>query len=104
MRLIALLFLAVVAGFAQDCFKAPVMTGTVTISCTAIDNTANPSLMSADPGLFVNYPPSYLLAVRVTSSDPAVIGARITVTYPDGGFSDGRLAKSIGVATKQPTS
>jgi hypothetical protein len=105
MRHLALLFLVFsgmsLAADRPACFDGPVTKGAVTVSCKEIDNTANPAIMSADPGLFPGQVPNYLLAVRVVSTDPDVIGFRITVAY-DG--QAGGPAEQSGIAIIPPSS
>jgi|ERR1041385_3734094 hypothetical protein len=104
-----LFFFFLASAFAQDCFRAPVTTGTLTVSCSAIDNTSpTPSLMDGEPGLFAGVPPiSYLLAVRVVSTDSSTVAFRITAKYPEqlaDGTVSGRSAQSVALITKKPTS
>ncbi len=61
---------------APACLSNPVTLGTVTMTCTMIDNTE-----SNGSGLGLTIPDAYLFQVRVVSIDPDVIGVRIGVTY-----------------------
>jgi hypothetical protein len=58
------------------CLTKPVTQGNITLSCSMIDNTGS---FGADPGLFSGGV-QYVLQVRITSSDPDVLGIRVTVT------------------------
>jgi hypothetical protein len=58
------------------CLAGPVTRGAVTLSCSLIDNTGS---FGADPGLFSGGV-QYVLQVRITSSDPDVVGVRVGVT------------------------
>lgn len=58
------------------CLTEPVTLGSVTLSCSLIDNTGS---FGADPGLFGGGV-QYVLQVRITSSDPDVVGVRVGVT------------------------
>lgn len=88
MRHVVLALAAVAAAFGQSqaqlpappdppaCLTAPVTKGSVTLSCSLIDNTG---AFGADPGLFSGGV-QYVLQVRVVSSDPDVIGIIVSVT------------------------
>lgn len=57
------------------CLSGPVVQGSVTLTCTAMDNSVFASLGSGgDLGL------AYMLQVRIASTDPEVIAVRIGVT------------------------
>ena len=100
------------SAFAQDCFRSPVVTGTLTVSCSGIDMTGpTASLVYGDPGISTfsgNILTTYLLAVRVVSTDPNAVAFRITVSYPEmlrDGTLSGRNTQSAAIVTKgQPTS
>lgn len=81
MKRFALLLVLAASVFAQApaCLSGPVTKGSVTVSCTAIENST--SLAAADAGVFVGLYPPYLFAVRMASTDPDVIGFQVTITY-----------------------
>jgi hypothetical protein len=62
-----------------ECLTRPVTQGSVTITCSLIDNFFANS--AADNGIVIAPNGSFLFQVRVVSSDPATIGARIGVSY-----------------------
>jgi hypothetical protein len=84
---------------APACLSVPVTKGTVTVSCSGVDNTT--TLINAESGVFAAYPPAYLLVVKAVSTDVEVVAFRITVTYAIG---DAQTETRVGLATKTPTS
>lgn len=63
---------------APACLAAPVASGSVTVTCSLIDNT-----VPNGDGLGPTFAPgNYIFQVRVVSSDPDVIAVRIGVTFP----------------------
>ena len=64
---------------AQDCLNAPIVKGSLTVSCNQITTA---EVLASDVAIVAGtYPNVTLLHVKATSSDPDVIGIRIKVTF-----------------------
>lgn len=113
MKLLSFLLFAVVAlaqvPAAPECLTRPVTLGTVTVSCSLLDNSISngeglgPTLLSE----------TYIFQVRVVSTDPDVIAVRIGVTYQAPAYREdgstipatvwGSVGKSTGNSILRPT-
>jgi hypothetical protein len=78
MRHLFLLLLFSFAGFAAEgpaCLNGPVTKGTLTVTCTKVD--VSDSVVASD---LPQYGAPRLFIVRVVSTDPGTVGARITLS------------------------
>jgi hypothetical protein len=110
MKLLSLM-LFVSAALAQDapkppaCLSGPVTQGSVTITCSLIDNTA--ANASADNGIAIAPNGGFIFQVRVVSTDPAVVAARIGVSYVSVGAPQGTPPSTqwglTGITVADPT-
>lgn len=65
------------------CLSAPVVQGSVTLSCSLIDNTAANGAAPMEFGAS----DAYLFQVRLSSTDPEVIGFRVGLSYTQPGIT-----------------